>query len=55
MRPDIMMVDLTTNDHRNKEARVKMKRKTNREQTLLKDMISPQQITVLETRDVADT
>ena len=49
------MVDLPTNDHRNKEERVKMKRKTNREQSLLKDMISPKEITVLETEDVADT
>ena len=31
MRPDIMMVDLTTIDLRNKENRVKMKYKANRE------------------------
>ena len=38
MRPDIMMVDLATD---NEEDRLKMRRKANREQNLLRDIIGP--------------
>ena len=39
IEPDIMMVGLTTDDLRDKESKVLKKRKANRKQTLLKDMI----------------
>ena len=39
MRPDIMMVDLTTNDLSGIESRAPEKRKADGEQTTLKDMI----------------
>ena len=53
--PDIMLMSLTTDDLRDKESRVIKKRKADREQTILKDMIGPQKITTLEIGYVADT
>lgn len=54
-RPDIMMVDLATNDPNKIESRMPKKRKANREQATLKDMIGQKKITILEIGYVADT
>ena len=43
MRPDIMMVDLTTNDF----SRAPKKRKGDSEQATIKDMIGRKEITIL--------
>ena len=45
---DIMLMSLTTDDLLDKESRVAKKRKADREQTILKDMIGPQKIISLE-------
>ena len=50
-----MMVGLTTDDRRDKDNRVKMKRKASRGEALLKDMIGSRKITIAETGHVADT
>ena len=48
MRPDIMMVDLTTNDISEMVSKVPKKRKANGEQTTLKEMIGRKKITIME-------
>ena len=55
MRPDIMMMDLTTNDLSGMESRAPKKRKANGEKTTLKEMIGRKKITILEIGYVADT
>ena len=55
MRPDIMLVDLTTNDLNKIESRAPKKRKVDGEQTTLQDMIGRKKITILEIEYVADT
>ena len=55
MGPDIMMVDLTANYLCDIESRTLKKRKANDEQTMLKDIIGPRKITILEIGYVADT
>ena len=55
MRPDIMMVDLTTNDLSSIQNRAPKKRKADGEQTTLKEMIGRKEITILEIGYVADT
>ena len=55
MRPDIMMVDLTTNDLNKTESRAPKKRKADGEQTTVKDMIGGKKITILKIGYVADT
>ena len=51
MRPDIMMVDLTTNNF----SRAPKKRKADSEQATIKDMIGQKKITILEIGFVVDT
>ena len=48
MRPDIMMVGLTTDDLCDTESRIMKNCKANQGRTLLKDMIGLQKFTVLE-------
>ena len=55
MRPDIMMVDLTTNDFSSLEDRAPKKHKADGEQATIKDMIGREKITILEIGHVADT
>ena len=55
IRPDIMMVDLTTNDLSDMESRAPKKRKANGEKTTLKEIIGRKKITILEIGYVADT
>ena len=55
MIPDIMMVDLTTNDLSGIESQAPKKRKAVGEQTTPKDMIGQKKITILEIGCVADT
>ena len=54
MRPDNMMVDLTTNDHSGIERRAPKKSKADGEETSLKDMIGRKKIAILEIGCVAD-
>ena len=55
MRPDVMMVDLTTNDLHKKEDRFTRNCRANREQSLLKDSIGPGKVTILEIGCIAKT
>ena len=55
MRPDIMMVDLATNDLSDMESRAPKERKANGEKTTLKEMIGQKKIIILEIGYVADT
>ena len=55
VRPDIMMVDLTTNDLKKVENRTSKKCKADGEQTTLKNMIDQKKLTILEIGYVADT
>ena len=55
MRPDIMMVDLTTYDLSDMESRAPKKRKAKGEKTTPKEMIGRQKITILAIGYVADT
>ena len=55
MRPDIMMVDLTTNDLSDMENRAPKKRKAGGEQATIKDMIGRKKLSISEIEYVADT
>ena len=55
MRPDITMVDLTTNDLSSIKNRAPKKRKADGEQATIKDMIGRKKITILEIEYVADS
>ena len=55
MRPDIVIVDLATNDLNKIESRMPKTRKANGEQVTLKDMIGRKRITILEIGYVTDT
>ena len=50
-----MMVDPTTDDARDKESRIKMKRKADIEEALLKDVIGPKKITFVENGHLGET
>ena len=55
MRPDNMMVDLSTYDLKDMESRAPKTRKANGEKTTPKEMVALKKITILEIGYVADT